>query len=31
VRAHYAGDEQATIGLNYLTSDEPMWFTLAMF
>lgn len=29
VRAHYAGDEQVTIGLNYLTSDEPMWFTLA--
>ncbi len=29
VRAHYAGDEQATIGLNYLTSDEPLWFTLA--
>jgi hypothetical protein len=29
VRAHYAGDTQATIGLNYLTSDEPLWFTLA--
>jgi hypothetical protein len=29
VRAHYSGDDQATIGLNYLTSDEPMWFTLA--
>lgn len=29
VRAHYAGDPQATIGLNYLTSDEPLWFTLA--
>jgi hypothetical protein len=29
VRAHYAGNEQATIGLNYLTSAEPMWFTLA--
>jgi hypothetical protein len=29
VRARYGGDDQATIGLNYLTSDEPMWFTLA--
>jgi hypothetical protein len=29
VRAHYSGDEQATIGLNYLASDDPMWFTLA--
>lgn len=29
VRAHYGEEGQATIGLNYLTSDEPMWFTLA--
>jgi hypothetical protein len=29
VRARYSEDAQATIGLNYLTSDEPMWFTLA--
>ncbi|WP_336490662.1 hypothetical protein [Methylobacterium nigriterrae] len=29
VRAHYNGSAQATIGLNHLTSDEPLWFTLA--
>jgi hypothetical protein len=29
VRARYGTEQQATIGLNYLTSDEPVWFTLA--
>lgn len=29
VRAKYGGDDQYTIGLNYLTSDEDLWFTLA--
>jgi hypothetical protein len=29
VRAHYADAQQATIGLNYYTSDSPQWFTLA--
>ena len=29
VRAKYGGDAQYTIGLNYLTSDENLWFTLA--
>lgn len=29
VRAAYCGDGQATIGANYLTSDTPLWFTLA--
>jgi hypothetical protein len=29
VRARYAGEQQATIGLNYLSSDQPLWFTLA--
>jgi hypothetical protein len=29
VRAVYRKGEAATIGLNYLTADEPMWFTLA--
>ncbi|WP_421935593.1 hypothetical protein [Phenylobacterium sp.] len=29
VRAQYAPDQPATIGVNYLTSREPMWFTLA--
>jgi hypothetical protein len=29
VRAKYNGDAQYTIGANYLTSDIPMWFTLA--
>lgn len=29
VRAAYGDSETTTIGLNYLTADEPMWFTLA--
>jgi hypothetical protein len=29
VRAMYADAAQATIGLNYLTSDHPLWLTLA--
>jgi hypothetical protein len=29
VRAHYGGSEGASIGVNRLTSDEPLWFTLA--
>ncbi|UNK78826.1 hypothetical protein MNQ96_14920 [Sphingopyxis granuli] len=29
VRAAYDGDEQATIGANYLKSPTPLWFTLA--
>ena len=29
VRAPYADEGQATIGLNYLSSDKPLWFTLA--
>lgn len=29
VRAVYPGEGNATIGLNYLTAKEPMWFTLA--
>jgi hypothetical protein len=29
VRAKYGGDAQYTIGLNHLTSDEGLWFTLA--
>ena len=29
VRAQYPNSETATIGLNYLTSEEPLWFTLA--
>jgi hypothetical protein len=29
VRARYAGEPQATIGLNYLSGDQPLWFTLA--
>jgi transcriptional regulator with XRE-family HTH domain len=29
VRAVYKKGEPHTIGLNYLTSDEPIWFTLA--
>lgn len=29
VRAQYAPDQPATIGVNHLTSREPMWFTLA--
>jgi hypothetical protein len=29
VRATYPGDQSSTIGLNHLTADEPLWFTLA--
>jgi hypothetical protein len=29
VRACYSGEAQATIGLNHLTADQPLWFTLA--
>jgi hypothetical protein len=29
VRAAYGGDAQTTIGLNYLSSDTPLLFTLA--
>src|SRR3984885_1293014 len=29
VRAHYSDEEAATIGLNYLSADAPIWFTLA--
>ena len=29
VRAAYGGDAQTTIGLNYVSSDRPLWFTLA--
>lgn len=29
VRAKYADERQATIGLNYLTRRKPLWFTLA--
>jgi hypothetical protein len=29
VRASYDQEPQFTIGLNYLTSDNPLWFTLA--
>lgn len=29
VRASYSREAQATIGANYLTSDQPLWFTLA--
>jgi hypothetical protein len=29
VRAHYEPDKPATIGVNRLSSREPMWFTLA--
>lgn len=29
VRAKYDGDSQYTIGSNYLTSNEPLWYTLA--
>lgn len=29
VRSKYAEDSQYTIGLNYLTSETPLWFTLA--
>ena len=29
VRAHYMGEQQATIGVNHLSSSEPLWFTMA--
>lgn len=29
IRASYSGEAQPTIGLNHLTSKEPLWFTLA--
>ncbi len=29
VRAAYDGGDQATIGLNQLSADQPLWFTLA--
>jgi hypothetical protein len=29
VRAHYLGEQQATIGVNHLSSSEPLWFTMA--
>jgi hypothetical protein len=29
VRAHYMGEQQATIGVNHLSSDAPLWLTLA--
>jgi hypothetical protein len=29
VRAKYSGEAQATIGVNYLSSDAPLWITLA--
>jgi hypothetical protein len=29
VRASYSGEAQPTIGLNPLSSDQPLWFTLA--
>ncbi|MDB5595656.1 MAG: hypothetical protein JWM36_2617 [Hyphomicrobiales bacterium] len=29
VRANYTREEPSTIGLNYLTGDDPLWFTLA--
>jgi hypothetical protein len=29
VRAQYPESETATIGLNYLTANKPLWFTLA--
>jgi AraC-like DNA-binding protein len=29
IRAKYGYDNQTTIGLNFLTSDQPLWFTLA--
>ena len=29
VRAKYGNDQHFTIGLNYLTSKEPIWYTLA--
>jgi hypothetical protein len=29
VRAHYMGEQQATIGVNHLSSSEPLWLTMA--
>lgn len=29
LRAQYGGEAQYTIGLNFLTSDKPLWYTLA--
>jgi DNA polymerase family B len=29
VRASYMGEQQATIGVNHLSSREPLWFTMA--
>ena len=29
VRAPYMGEQQATIGVNHLSGDEPLWFTMA--
>lgn len=29
VRARYSGEAQATIGVNHLSSDQPLWVTLA--
>ena len=29
VRAQYGAEPQYTIGLNYLSSDRPLWYTLA--
>jgi hypothetical protein len=29
IRANYGGEQQSTIGLNYLEPDVPQWFTLA--
>jgi hypothetical protein len=29
VRAPYMGEQQATIGVNYLQSSEPLWLTIA--
>lgn len=29
VRARYGDEQQATIGLNYISSNGPLWFTLA--
>jgi len=29
VRGRYGGERQYTIGLNHLTSEEPLWYTLA--
>jgi hypothetical protein len=29
VRSRYGEESQYTIATNYLTSDEPLWFTLA--